>query len=69
MIATFQREDTLEEMWRIKRELSTQHGSWAEYAASLMAFQEEERREGVKFYSSRKPRDASDRESHCYAFR
>ena len=49
MIATFQHEDTLEEMWRIKRELSTQHGSWAEYAAALMAFQEAERRAGVRF--------------------
>ena len=49
MNATFQREDTLEEMWRIKRELSTQQGSWAEYAASLMAFQEEDRRAGVKY--------------------
>ena len=51
MIATLQREDTLEELWRIKRELSTQHESWAEYAASLMAFQEEERRAGVRFYT------------------
>ena len=51
MIATFQREDTLEEMWRIKRELSMQYGSWAEYAASLMAFQEAERREGVRYYT------------------
>ena len=51
MIATFQREDTLEEMWRIKRELSTQHDSWAEYAASLMAFQEAECRAGVRYYT------------------
>lgn len=51
MIATFQREDTLEEMWRIKRELSTQHGSWVEYVASLMAFQEAERRAGVRYYT------------------
>lgn len=46
---TVQREDTLEEMWRIKRELSMQHGSWTEYAESLMAFQEAERREGVRY--------------------
>ena len=51
MIETFQREDTLEEMWRIKRELSTQHGSWEEYVASLMAFQEAERRAGVRYYT------------------
>ena len=51
MITDFQHEDTLEEMWRIKRELSMQYGSWAEYAASLMAFQEEDRRAGVRYYT------------------
>lgn len=40
---------TLEEMWRIKEELSAPNDSWEEYAAALYAFQEEERRRGVKF--------------------
>ena len=42
---------TLEEMWRIKEELSAPNDSWEEYAAALYAFQEEERRQGVKFVS------------------
>ena len=42
---------TLEEMWRIKEELSAPNDSWEEYAAALYAFQEEERRKGVKFVS------------------
>ena len=40
---------TLEEMWRIKEELSAPETSWEEYAAALYAFQEEERKRGVKF--------------------
>ena len=40
---------TLEEMWRIKEKLSAPNDSWEEYAASLYAFQEEERRNGVRF--------------------
>ena len=40
---------TLEEMWRIKRELSAPDDSWEKYAAALYAFQEEERKQGVKF--------------------
>ena len=48
---------TLEEMWRIKEELSAPDKSWEEYAAALYAFQEEERRRGVKFvqFPPRKP--------------
>ena len=45
------RDATLEEMWRIKEELSAPNDSWEEYAAALYAFQEEERRKGVKFVS------------------
>ena len=52
---------TLEEMWRIKEELSAPDKSWEEYAATLYAFQEEERRRGVKFVSfpPRKPEPAT----------
>ena len=51
---------TLEEMWRIKEELSAPNDSWEEYAAALYAYQEEERKRGVKFASFliRKPEPA-----------
>ena len=51
---------TLEEMWRIKEELSTAHDTWEEYIADILAFQEEERKRGVKFvrFPSRKPEPA-----------
>ena len=51
---------TLEEMWRIKEELSTAHDTWEEYIADILAFQEEERRHGVKFvrFPPRKPEPA-----------
>jgi len=51
---------TLEEMWRIKEKLSAPTDSWEEYAASLYAFQEEERRNGVRFATlpPRKPESA-----------
>lgn len=38
-------------MWRIKEELSAAHVSWEEYLADIFAFQEEERKRGVKFVS------------------
>ena len=46
-----QKEDTLEEMWRIKREIAAEYPTWEEYVAGMMAFQEEERKRGVKFVS------------------
>ena len=46
-----QKGDTLEEMWRIKRELGAEYPTWEEYVAALLAFQEEERKRGVKFVS------------------
>ncbi|MBQ9430619.1 MAG: hypothetical protein IJU44_03620 [Kiritimatiellae bacterium] len=51
---------TLEEMWRIKEELSTSHDTWEEYIADILAFQEEERKQGVRLvsFSSRKPESA-----------
>ncbi len=45
------RDATLEEMWKIKEELSTAHNSWEEYIADMFAYQEEERKRGVKFVS------------------
>lgn len=46
---TLQQEDTLEEMWRIKREIAEEYPTWEAYAAGILAFQEEERKRGVKF--------------------
>ena len=46
-----QKEDTLEEMWRIKREIGAEYPTWEAYVAGILAFQEEERRRGVKFVS------------------
>jgi hypothetical protein len=48
-----QKEDTLEEMWRIKREIAEEYPTWEEYVAGIYAFQEEERRSGVKFATLR----------------
>ena len=45
---------TLEEMWRIKEELSTAHDTWEEYIAGILAFQEEGRRRVVD--EGRRPR-------------
>ena len=52
-----QQEDTLEEMWRIKREIAEEYPTWEEYVAGIYAFQEEERKRGVKFVTlpTRKP--------------
>ncbi len=55
-----QKEDTLEEMWRIKRELGAEYPTWEEYVAALLAFQEEERKRGVKFVSFRSKRDEDE---------
>ena len=44
-----QQEDTLEEMWRIKREIAAEYPTWEAYVAGIQALQEEERKRGVKF--------------------
>ena len=46
-----QKEDTLEEMWRIKREIASEYSTWEAYVAGILAYQEEERKRGVKFVS------------------
>lgn len=45
------RDETLEEMWEVKRRLGSEHKSWDDYVAALFAFQEDERKRGVKFVS------------------
>ena len=42
---------TLEEMWRIKREIASEYSSLEDYFKGILAFQEEERKRGVKFVS------------------
>lgn len=48
-MTALQKEDTLEEMWRIKREIGEEYPTWDSFAAGILAFQEEERKRGVKF--------------------
>ena len=40
---------SLEEMWKIKRELSDAGASWSTYVSNLMAFQDSERSHGMNF--------------------
>ena len=51
---------TLEEIWRIKREIAEEYPTWEAYVAGILAFQEEERKRGVKLVSfpPRKPEPA-----------
>ena len=53
-------DEGLEEIWRIKREIGAEYPTWEAYAAGILAFQEEERKRGVKFvrFPSRKPEPA-----------
>ena len=44
-------DEGLEEIWRIKREIAAEYPTWDAYVAGILAFQEEERRRGVKFVS------------------
>ena len=54
-------DEGLEEIWRIKREIGAEYPTWEAYAAGILAFQEEERKRGVKFvrFPSRKPEPAT----------
>ena len=53
-------DEGLEEIWRIKREIGAEYPTWEAFAAGILAFQEEERRRGVKFvrFPPRKPESA-----------
>ena len=50
-------DEGLEEIWRIKREIAAEYPTLEDYFKGMLAFQEEERKRGVKFVSfpSRKP--------------
>ena len=53
-------DETFEEIWRIKREIAAEYPTLEEYFKGMLAYQEEERRRGVKFVSfpPRKPESA-----------
>ena len=46
-----QHDDTLEEIWRIKREIASEYATLEEYFKGMLAYQEEERLRGVVFVS------------------
>ncbi len=56
-------DESLEEIWRIKREISAEYPTLEDYFKGMLAFQEEERRRGVKFVSfpPRRPEPAMAR--------
>ncbi len=44
-------DESLEEIWRIKREIASEYPTLEDYFKGMLAFQEEERKRGVKFVS------------------
>jgi len=52
--------ESLEEIWRIKREIASEYPTLEDYFKGILAYQEEEMRQGVKFVSfpPRKPEPA-----------
>lgn len=50
-----QKEDTLDELWRIKREIGERYPVWEEYVRALLDFEEKECRDGVRFVSFASP--------------
>jgi hypothetical protein len=56
-------DESLEEIWRIKREIAAEYPTLEDYFKGMLAFQEEERRRGVKFVSfpPRRPEPAMAR--------
>ena len=53
-------DESLEEIWRIKREIASEYPTLEDYFKGMLAYQEEEMRQGVKFVSfpPRKPEPA-----------
>ena len=49
MTTKIQYDESLEEIWRIKREIAAEYPSLEEYFKGMMAYQEELKRQGVKF--------------------
>ena len=44
-------DESLEEIWRIKREIASEYATLEDYFKGMLAYQEEERKRGVKFVS------------------
>ena len=44
-------DESLEEIWRIKREIAAEYATLDDYFKGMMAYQEELKRQGVKFVS------------------
>ena len=44
-------DESLEEIWRIKREIAAEYPTLEDYFKGMLAYQEEERKRGVKFVS------------------
>ena len=57
---TMEYDESLEEIWRIKREIAAEYPTLEDYFKGILAYQEEERKRGVKFVSfpPRKPEPA-----------
>ena len=49
MITEKRYDEGLEEIWRIKREIAAEYPTLEDYFKGMLAFQEDERRRGVKF--------------------
>ncbi len=49
MTDTIKYDEGLEEIWRIKREIAAEYPSLEEYFKGMKAYQEELKRQGVKF--------------------
>ena len=58
---TMKYDESLEEIWRIKREIASEYPTLEDYFKGMLAYQEDERRRGVKFVSfpPRKPEPAT----------
>ena len=56
---------TLEEMWRIKREIASEYPTLEAYFNGMLAFQEAERKRGVKFVSFEPRRPDHTEQDHA----
>ena len=44
-------DESLEEIWRIKREIASEYSTLDDYFKGMLAYQDQERESGVKFLS------------------
>ena len=57
-------DEGLEEIWRIKREIAAEYPTLDDYFKGMMAYQEEQKRQGVRFvrFPLKRPEHAME---HC----